>query len=788
MKNWSMRIFTLISLLMFSSIALADNSISADAVTNHTDLSIAYLSQVFGTVGNSLQGTSGQMLGMLFYKFNQGILVVAGIWLSYLVLTTFLKSAHEGNFISPNRNIVIILLRVALGFGLLLPNPVTGYSIFQDILMKVVVSGVSLADETWSYGLQYVDNGGSVWHDAGASNKDGGTSIISANDAKKILGTTQMSVTTSFSDLGVAQKIFLDEVCMYEAAGTSASVVQTPTQFIFPGTDKASTSGCGSVTWHQGTGSEASTTQYSQQAASAMVSDLLPAARRYVCMYDQSANGCLGDTTDPSLEIGNAFFNSGLGYANAVLPATQDASSSADKLSRQFIQQAEAGGWMLAGRYYWDLSQAVSTYKANTDITTYLPEVAKPELLADPGPTAGQNKNINQLLQTAMGFTGGYVNTAMTYLANYSNASAAGGAHNNATVGDVGGISNMPGMMQLMLFPYFQQLDDLVNMFSSTNSSYSYNPILFLHNIGMECLGIAGWIWVGTAITMMLLSVVTIFCNSYVNAYNIFATLSGWIKPMMMVIATALLGVGIMLGYYVPLYPYMLFTFGVIGWIIRVMVGMAAAPLVCLSLTHPEGHDFLGVAQQALMLLLGVFIEPVLMIIGLIGGMIVSYVSLKIVIYTFSGFLSDLFYGQLGPAVSGSPSLLSAAQTASANFATQNVGGSVLIGLAFPIFLIVFTSIVYTVTNTSFSLIYALPSGVMDWIGGPKIQNTSEQMAGVVSGALSQAGSKFGGGMQAGEIMQPKKENKESEKAKADKREGEMNKKDGASQIEVDSE
>src|SRR3990167_9831596 len=105
------------------------------------------------------------MLGMLFYKFNQGILVVAGFWLSYLVFTTFLKSAHEGSFISPNRNIVIILLRVALGFGLLLPNPVTGYSIFQDIVMKVVVSGVSLADETWDYGLEYLNTGGQVWRD-----------------------------------------------------------------------------------------------------------------------------------------------------------------------------------------------------------------------------------------------------------------------------------------------------------------------------------------------------------------------------------------------------------------------------------------------------------------------------------------------------------------------------------------------------------------------------------------------------------------------------------------------
>ena len=70
---------------------------------------------------------------------------------------------------------------------------------------------------------------------------------------------------------------------------------------------------------------------------------------------------------------------------------------------------------------------------------------------------------------------------------------------------------------------------------------------------------------------------------------------------------------------------------------------MLAAPLVAFGLTHPEGHDFLGEAKQGAILLLGVFLRPVLMVIGLIAGMILSYVALRIVVYTFSGLAIDLF-------------------------------------------------------------------------------------------------------------------------------------------------
>lgn len=56
-----------------------------------------------------LYGTTGQMLGKLFYKLNEGIIVVAGLWLAYTVFT-ILRVTQDGSFMGPNKNAALIFL------------------------------------------------------------------------------------------------------------------------------------------------------------------------------------------------------------------------------------------------------------------------------------------------------------------------------------------------------------------------------------------------------------------------------------------------------------------------------------------------------------------------------------------------------------------------------------------------------------------------------------------------------------------------------------------------------
>ena len=130
------------------------------------DQSMHFLEDLFGNVSDVLKGGGSDLLGQVFKVINYGVLIVAGLWLGYTILNVFLQAATEGGFNSPNKKVMYILLRLALGFALIIPNSTTGYSLSQDIMMKVVVEGVQLADTTWSYALQYLNNGGIIYPEA----------------------------------------------------------------------------------------------------------------------------------------------------------------------------------------------------------------------------------------------------------------------------------------------------------------------------------------------------------------------------------------------------------------------------------------------------------------------------------------------------------------------------------------------------------------------------------------------------------------------------------------------
>lgn len=760
MKKLFSRIISSLILFLVSGVVLADSpQITSGAVTNHTDLSISFLAQIFGTVGNVLHGTSGQMLGQLFYKLNQGILVVAGIWLAYTTLTIVLRAAHEGSFMGANKNVAIVFLKIALGIGLLIPNPATGYSIFQDVVMKVVIQGVALADQTWSYGLDYINNGGSLWY-----RPETGAQGMAWNDAKKLLTP--------------AQQIFQNEVCMVKSSMINQSTTNqqnnsrnsiyngdpSPVQYhyvvrgnkiLFPGVgntpdlsgnnnteapncglvDASTISDVSKANCATNNSSGQSTCEYARRATNQMVDNLLPAAKRYVCDQGSDSSQCIGISTQNVADDNTeSFFGTLVNYTNSVMPIAQAVESSAAKNAKDFISTAESEGWMMAGRYYWDLSQIQTHYAQVSNLSSYQPTVNLPDdnWLKDHG--------LKQLVDNAGSDSQSYIANVQPKWNRYMNASGKG------DVGNQAGDPNLHNPLGPIFTPIVTDLSHILAMF--IQSQY-WDPILLLHKIGMGCIGLAGTIWLGTALSIYGIMTATIFCQSTANTSTPVNQFLFWIKSMFTFLAVTFLTVGIVFGYYVPLYPFMLFIFGVIGWIVAVIEAMVAAPLVCFGLTHPEGHDFLDNIKQALMLLLGIFIRPVLMVIGLIAGMILSYVSLRILLYTYSGFLSDVFASSPnGGATSGGVLLNAGLALTHTLLESGTSTNAILQFLGLPLFLVIFAGLVYVVTNQCFSLIYALPDNVLLWIGAPTRPGMASQMADSIRGIVSGYGEQTGRGMQ----------------------------------------
>ena len=189
--------------------------------------------------------------------------------------------------------------------------------------------------------------------------------------------------------------------------------------------------------------------------------------------------------------------------------------------------------------------------------------------------------------------------------------------------------------------------------------------------------------------------------------------------PLGASLTSIIFGLGVVMGIYVPFMPFMLFLFGVIGWIMAVIEAMVAAPLVALGITHPEGNDLMGKSEQAVMLLLGVFVRPVTMILGLIFAMNLAQIAVQILDYGFLFVFAEI--SQLNSSFS---------------YVTN---GIIMLGA-----MVVYAYVLMTVIDQAYSLIYQVPDKILRWIGGPQDTSSAAQMANQVKGQVQQVGGKAG--------------------------------------------
>jgi hypothetical protein len=202
--------------------------------------------------------------------------------------------------------------------------------------------------------------------------------------------------------------------------------------------------------------------------------------------------------------------------------------------------------------------------------------------------------------------------------------------------------------------------------------------------------------------------------------------------PFGTALATAFFSMGVVLGIYLPFMPYLLYIFGAIGWLIGVAESLVAAPLVAMGVTHPEGHDLLGKAEQSLMLLLGIFIRPATMLIGFIFAINLATVAVSLLNIGFMNVFIDFISG------SSSDPLVS----------TINLVGTML----------VYTYVMMSVLDQAYSLIYQIPDRILRWIGGPAdspgagAAQAAREVKQQTQSAGSQAGQGAGGAMRAPNI------------------------------------
>jgi defect in organelle trafficking protein DotA len=208
--------------------------------------------------------------------------------------------------------------------------------------------------------------------------------------------------------------------------------------------------------------------------------------------------------------------------------------------------------------------------------------------------------------------------------------------------------------------------------------------------------------------------------------------------PIVLVIAGALWSVGIILAFYVPIVPYVMFTFAGLAWLITVIEAMVAAPILALGLTHPEGQtEAFGRAESSVLILASVFLRPSLMILGFVLAIILSYV---VVILFNAGFLR-------------------------VNGMLLDISRGAGIGeFLAPIFaLMLYVSMYMKLVEKCFDLIHILPDQVLSWIGGERedigsrtVQGVTDQMKqeiNKIDSSSRKAGNALGRGVKKGAVI-----------------------------------
>jgi defect-in-organelle-trafficking protein DotA len=177
------------------------------------------------------------------------------------------------------------------------------------------------------------------------------------------------------------------------------------------------------------------------------------------------------------------------------------------------------------------------------------------------------------------------------------------------------------------------------------------------------------------------------------------------VMPIALAVCTIFLTMGITFSYYLPLVPFMLFLFGTLTWLMTVIEAMAAAPVIALAISAPEGgHDVLGKAEQAVGLIFSVFLRPVCLIMGLIAAIVLTYVALNVLNTTFGSIINSLFYANPQSNLYFQPSKPGEYSTS----AIMEIGSAAMI--------IVYLMIVLALYNQCCTLIYTLVNKILQYV------------------------------------------------------------------------
>jgi len=191
---------------------------------------------------------------------------------------------------------------------------------------------------------------------------------------------------------------------------------------------------------------------------------------------------------------------------------------------------------------------------------------------------------------------------------------------------------------------------------------------------------------------------------------------------------------GFVLFYIIPMLPFIYFFFAVGGWAKGIFEAMVGLPLWALAHVRIDGEGIPGpAAMNGYFLLLEIFLRPILILFGLIGGVVIFAAQVH-VLNTIWDIVTTNLAGTDGAIAQGldAPAPGPGGEAPLLTGTTEYVRGF----LDQFFFTIIYTITVYIMGMASFKLIDLIPNYILRWIG-TSVTTVGEQ-AGDPAGQLVQ--------------------------------------------------
>lgn len=643
-----------------------------------TDKSLEYIQIALGFASDSVATiSSNSLISALFYTFNHIIFVLGTIIIVYTTLVGTITTAQEGEFLGRQKwHPIVVPVRAALGIFLLLPT-LSGYNRIQLFVIWFVTQGVGAADTLWTQVIHYHEQYGSLRTD-----------------------TRQMTLLQTGPAI---HAIFSNNVCMLATNNNSHAMqmLGEPIQvyrwenrlewgrLTQAGRERAL---CGSITLPS-----VPVPRLQENVEQALTSALLGAQVTLMAPAQQALDG------SDSTSLGASFFLSASHMLKMTVKKLQPLLDSEEEV----YQTAIENGWIHAGNYYFYLVQ--NGTRSNVLLT-----------FSSHGPDSDQ---FNTLLSAAVANTilGPSQQAAQDYILKTSLTLASTPPETDSSRSlKLSAFTQNGSWLSYIFGPY---MENIVKNISEKLTTGEDDPILSMASFGSTLIV--------TCEILFGLMLAALFAGSaasllgYAAVGSAASLIGGFSSVIVMVIISLFYVSGAILSLYVPLIPYLVFTFCSIGWLILVIESLLGASLIGLTFVIPS-EDEIGKAGHAIVILLGLFLRPALMIIGFIFSIQVLLIAIKMLNFGFWETLINHTGASQGLGIFGMLAVI-----------------ATYVGLA------------TTIAHEAFSLIYVLPNKILRWIGsqGDGDENATQQAkqlrsyaetgAGIVKSSLAGAMSTF---------------------------------------------